>query len=308
MNGRVQMRNIHTDVGLAAGTACTPMSVPSGPSSPPAGIDSRCSAERISGQANFFKSFNTITSQGFNMPSISTKRALSQTRLAAAAALLLLGGAATSVHAQVLADTGFGGPLVPFSTVLGNNSTQMVPGVWGHEVSTITGTVGTVSPNGGTTMLSMSPGGGVTTQAGQAINLTSYGGLIASGANATFGAYFNAAQTGPSGGVFVSFFATPFYSSLISSVGFASAVNNNPGDWQQFQVVAPIPMGTTWMLAQVYYSNPTMSIVNGQTQNGFVDDAYFSVTAVPEPASWALMGLGALGIAWRQRASASQRA
>lgn len=97
------------------------------------------------------------------------------------------------------------------------------------------------------------------------------------------------------------------YKSLISNVAFASPTNGVPADWELEQVTALISANATWMLAQIYYSNPTFSIVNGQTQAGFVDEAFLRVAAVPEPATWALICLGAPGIAWRRRAGGGQR-
>ncbi len=241
------------------------------------------------------------------MKSIKLKTSRLQTQIAAVAAVLLLGAAASS-HGATLVNPGFeNNSLVPFGTVLGTNAVPMTPGVWGQENSTITGTVLPVSPNAGVRMLSMLNSGGVTTQAGQAIPLTAADiALVNSplGANVTFGALFNSATAGPVGAVGVSFFGNSFYSSILTPPFYAAsaALDNAPGSWlNQIQVTAKIPVGTTWMLAQVYYSNATLFNAVGP-QAGYVDDAFLSINPVPEPATWALMGLGALAIGWRQRA------
>lgn len=244
------------------------------------------------------------------MKSIQLKTVRVQTRIAAA--LLLLGGAASS-HGATLVDGGFEvNPLVPFATVLGGSG-GMQPGKWGQENSTITGPVGLVNPGAGSLMLSMQNSGGVTTQAGQAIPLTPADIALANspgGANVTFGAFFNSATLGPVGGVVVSFFQTNVYGSIINTPPFyaaASTLDGLPGTWGgavspllPIEVTAKIPTNATWMLAQVYYSNATL--FNAGPQSGYVDEAYLRIAPVPEPATWALMGLGALAIGWRQRA------
>ncbi len=241
------------------------------------------------------------------MKSIQSKTSLMQTRIAAVAAFLLLGAAASS-HGATLVNPGFeNNAIQPFGFVLGTLSSPMQAGVWGQENSTITGAVGLVNPVQ-TQMLSMQNSGGVTTQAGQAIPLTAADiALVNSpgGANVTFGAFFNSATAGPVGAVGVSFFQSALYSSIISPPIYAASapVDNAPGSWlNQIQVTAQIPVSATWMLVQVYYSNATLLNAAVGPQAGYVDEAYLRITAVPEPATWALMGLGALAVGWRQLA------
>ena len=215
--------------------------------------------------------------------------------------LLALALAASSAQANLLVDPGFeSNPLTPIGNVL--NPPTMPTGVWGHESSAITGSVGAVSPSSGLQMLSMTNAGAVSTQAVQAVNVSSFSGLINGGANFTLSADFNAAQPGAIGGLLMQFFSGGGYGSQIGSfVAGNINVDGNAAGWQTHSISGLIPVGTQTMLAQVYYLNASLG-----GQAGFVDAADFSITAVPEPTTLAMMGLGGVLVALRQRRQVRQ--
>ena len=149
--------------------------------------------------------------------------------------------------------------------------------------------------------------GGVTSQTVQAINVLAFVGMITSGANFTLSAKYNAAAQGPIGGIAMQFFSGNTYASQIGLPVFGSInVDGTPGTWQTLTISGSIPTATTSMMAQVYYSNASLINAAGITQAGYVDDANLRITAVPEPAGWALLLAGGVLIGWRKRRQAGR--
>ncbi len=224
-----------------------------------------------------------------------------------AAAVLLLGWG-PAAHA-LLTDGSFeNASLTSIADVLGSAFPDF-SGQWGHESSTITGTVGTLSPHAGTSMLSMTPTIGTLTQTLQAVDVSAYAGVINGGANFSFSAWFNAADAGAIGGVGMQFFSGGTYGTQIGSFVTGNiTVDGDPTGWQQRSIGGLIPAGTAWMLAQVYYSNASLVNAVGGSQAGYVDSAAMSITAVPETPTYGMLsvGLALLGAMARRRRAADQ--
>jgi MYXO-CTERM domain-containing protein len=103
-------------------------------------------------------------------------------------------------------------------------------------------------------------------------------------------------QGDPSDNAFVSL---TFLDALGQVLGSAATpvVDSHDGTWLQYSGIFAIPAGT----ASIDY---TMNFTRhaGSDLDAFIDDNSLSVSAVPEPAAWALWGAGLAGLAGAVRA------
>ncbi|HNQ23940.1 MAG TPA: PEP-CTERM sorting domain-containing protein [Phycisphaerae bacterium] len=210
--------------------------------------------------------------------------------------------AGPSAWANLLVDPGFEvNPLDNYATVLGDFTTYQ--GVWGVEVATITGAENGVTPPEGVKMLRMDDDGLVATQGFQVTDVTAYAGIIDAGsALVSANALFNVDMHVPaaSGGVTMLFFSAANFGSQIgvpASGGFT--LDASPATWETSSVLAPIPVGTRWLVTQVAYGNASLMGTDGAVHPGYVDAAVLRV--VPEPGSLALLGAAGLLAVLRRR-------
>ena len=217
--------------------------------------------------------------------------------LACAALALIFAAAARPARANLLVDPGF--ELNPLDTAY--NVLNFFPtyqGIWGVEVATITVAENGVTPAQGVKMLRMLDDGNVATQGFQVIDVTSYAGLIDSGAaTVNFSALFNVDKGVPAaaGAVYMQFFSASNYGSQIGSyISIGLNLDNLDTTWETAAVSGAIPVGTRWLLSQVAYSDASLLGLDGQSHPGYVDAA--DITITPEPASLGLLGLDGMWV------------
>jgi len=215
---------------------------------------------------------------------------------------LVLAAGAPAARANILVDPGFeANPLTTAGNVLTNFPTYQ--GVWGPEVGSIVGTENGVTPAQGVKMLHMDDDGNVTTQTFQTTDVTSYGAMISTGtATVTLSALFNVdkAVQAAAAGVFVQFFSGASYGSQIGvPISSSLTLDANPSTWQTISVTGTIPIGTTWLMSQVYYSDASLLGVDGVSHPGYVDAADTNIA--PEPASVGLLALAGVALRARRR-------
>ena len=201
-----------------------------------------------------------------------------------------------SAKANLLVDPGFEfNPLDTLGNVLGNF--PLYQGIWGQENSTITGVDGGVTPFQGIKMLRMDNTGSYT-QTGQVTDVTSYAALIdRGGATVNMSAMFNVDKNlaAALGGIGVSFFSASNYGSLISSTPNSTlTLDNSNNTWEQIPLSSVIPVGTRWLLSQVFYQDATLLGIDGNYGGGYVDAA--DLTIVPEPTTMVMLALGGLAL------------
>jgi hypothetical protein len=212
--------------------------------------------------------------------------------------LLALGAAVSPAMANQLVNPGFeSNTLTTAGNVLGNFTGFQ--GIWGPEVATITGVDGGVTPAQGSQMLRMMDDNLTTTQGFQVTDVTADTPIISTGtATVNLSALFNTGQNVPAGvaAVYVQFFSASNYGSQIGgAVGAGLTLDNSPATWQPISISTTVPVGTTWILSQVAYSNASLL-----SNPGYVDAADMTIT--PEPASMALLGLGGAVLFRKRRA------
>lgn len=225
----------------------------------------------------------------------SPRRRLAVHTLGLAALSLAHAGTA---HA-VLTNPGFETPTTTTASNVLNNFPGFA-GIWGPEVGSITTATMGVTPFAGSRMLKMTDDGLTYTQTFQAIDVTSFGGLINAGqAQLTASAWLNTngGYTGAFGIVNVMYFSGPAWGSMTGNSGNGSlTLDANPQTWESVSVTSMIPVGTTWLVYQVGFLNSSIG-----TNTGFVDNAGLDIVQVPTPGALALLGLAGLGARRRRR-------
>ena len=219
-------------------------------------------------------------------------------RSCTAAAIAALVGT-SAMASNLVTDPGF--ELNALTTA--TNSLNNFPGfqgVWGQENSTIVGVDGGITPASGLNQLRMDITGGVTTQAFQTIDVSSYATLIDSGfgiVNAS--ALYNAPQHGAIAGVYVSYFSGNTYGTLFGPLSQnVQTLDGSPSTWESISLSDSIPTGTRWMLMQVAFDEASLQQV-GFISSGYVDDAFLEI--VPSPGAAMLLGAGGLAASARRR-------
>ena len=205
--------------------------------------------------------------------------------------LALAVGTAPSAQAVLVDPSYENNPLTTIANVLGNF--PLFQNQWGHENSTITAAVGLVVPPDGKLMLSMLDDGLIATQTVQAVDVSAFSAMISSGAIFNMSALFDTQNPGSAiGGVALQFFAMSNYGSQIGSgiIGTIT-VDTNPATWQPASVTGVVPLGTTWMVAQVLYNNASLA-----NHPGYVDQAELRISPIPEPGTFGLMLFGGLAV------------
>ena len=201
---------------------------------------------------------------------------------------------ASSASANLI-DPGFeANPLTPFTNVLTNF--PGFQGQWGAENGAIVTAENGVTPAQGSKMLRMDDDGAVTTQAFQTTDVSSYAGIIDAGsAFVSLNALLNVDMHVPAatGGVYIQFFSASNYGSQIG-LGLAGplSLDNSPNTWETALVNTPIPVGTRWLMSQVYFGDASLLGVDGAVHPGYVDAADLRIT--PEPSTLALLAIGAM--------------
>jgi hypothetical protein len=238
----------------------------------------------------------TLTSPHPSNPASPRTRNSMHARIASSAFPLLTLTAsaflAGDVHANLLANAGFETTaFTASSNVLGNFVGNQ--GTWGILAGGITPATAGVTPCAGTQMLCMVGAGQLSTITVQAVDVSSFTALIASGnaqLNASALLNTNGGYTGANARLRARFFSGPMQSTFVGSTSLANLIlDANPSTWEQASVSAMIPVNTTWIVYEVNFNGPSLA---GNT--GFVDEASMTITAVPAPGAIVLVGLAGL--------------
>lgn len=221
--------------------------------------------------------------------------------LVCAGLLTALSATTPTAWANLLVDPGFeSNPLTTIANPLANF--PGFQGVWGIENATITGVDNGVTPAQGAKMLRMDDDGAVTTQGVQVTDVTSYAGPVDAGlASLTLAALFNVDANTPAAvaGVYIQFFSAANYGSQIGTgLGGSLALDASVNTWETASVTTPIPVGTRWLMSQVYYSDASLIGNDGAVHAGYVDVGDLRV--IPEPSAVGLLILGAMAMLRRR--------
>lgn len=219
-------------------------------------------------------------------------------------ASLLVSVAAVSgdaLGANLLTDPGFESNAVT-SAFNSLNDFPTYQGVWGQENSTIVGVDGGVVPASGLRQLRMDISGGVTTQAFQTVDVTSFAGLIDSNnAILNASALFNSNAQAALGGVYIQYFTGNSYGTNFGPLDTSiQTFDASPMTWQSASLSVPIPANTRWIIFQVAFAEATLMDATGVVGSGYVDDAFMEI--VPTPGSGALLAIAGLAGLRRRRA------
>jgi hypothetical protein len=187
--------------------------------------------------------------------------------------------------------------LVPnpsFENVAGNQALDWVGNVSTYAYSqNYTG----LSPAGGG--LRYWNGGGADPLATQVIDLTGNGlqidaGQINYNLSAFFSTYLDQRDYGTVRALFFDGFSTQVGSTSVGGAAFVGALGGSPGlrDWGQDSFSGLVPAGTRMVRIELDgEKEPGV----GAVADGYIDLVNFQITAVPEPGTLSLVGLGMLG-------------
>lgn len=208
--------------------------------------------------------------------------------------VLLAAACSTSLaRANLISDSSFENgvnPLPGLGSVVGP---PFSPGFWGAEKGGEVLNERGVQPWDLTHMLYMEDEGGNVTQAFQAVDVSAFTTLIDSGnAQADFRAVANTYLSGQEFAPGLMFFATAnSWPSPIGSQFWGLLLDSDANTWENFAALAPIPVGTRWIIVQVGYNNAYLPA----GERAYVDSVYFNV--VPEPATLLALGAGLASMA-----------
>jgi hypothetical protein len=221
------------------------------------------------------------------------------------ALFIAAGTAQGTTTANLLVDPGYeNNALVAYSAVWTSNfATQQ--GDWGTEAGSILSTTTDgVTPINSKMLGITNFGGGTASQTIQATNisLTPNSGdgtaTFNMSARFTLGGGVLGGFAGGNAAIVARFFtgssnALPNTTSIMSS---SLVLDSDSKSWEPLTLTGTIPTGTTWMVMEVLYNNESIG-----SNTGYVDDASFTITTIPEPSGYALLGLGACVLISRRR-------
>ena len=222
---------------------------------------------------------------------------------ALAVSLTLQGVQARAQGPNLLVDPSFeNNPLESAHNVL--NYFEQYQGFWGPEEGSIVSQIGPVIPPDGTKMLQMWDDGGVTTAVFQVTDVRNYAALIDSGvATISLSSLFDADPGIPAavGVVLIQFYAQPDWYSFHTNIGTVLTLDADPATWQEAAVSGIVPVGTRWILTQIYFSNDPL-----RGLPAYIDAAELTIT---ESYLCTVSGAcpGTISIAWKDARPSQQQ-
>jgi len=207
--------------------------------------------------------------------------------------------AVSTAQGNLLSDAGFENGIDPLPGLPPVVGPPFSPGFWGAELGGEVPAEFSVTPLAGNYMLYMENEGGIVTQTFQAVNVTSYAGMIDAGlAVASLAAFYNA--QGGFAGVTTApgllFFAgINDWGSPLGSTFANFTLDASPNTWEPYVLSAPVPPLTRWIVVQLGYVDATLPFGT----RAYVDES--SLRVIPEPGSLALLAFGAGTLLLRRR-------